>query len=678
MSTCARCGQQNPDEAKFCNACAAPLDSREVGEERRIVSVLFVDLVGFTSHAESLDPEDVRAFLTPYYEQVRARLQSFGGRVEKFIGDAVMGVFGAPTAYGDDAERAVRAALAVRDWAEEDGLQIRVAVNTGEAIVELAARPDHGEAMVAGDVVNTAARLQSAAPVGAVIVGEETYRATRNVVEYRPAQPVLGKGKSAPIQAWLAIRTTSHAGERPMAPVPMIGRDRELEVLTGIWERVTHEGRAQFVTVFGPAGIGKSRLGLELAKLVADQGARAMRGRSTPYGASTPYSAFAQLVKQTATIFDSDEPEDARAKLVASVAGLAGPAAAEEHAPQLELLLGLGDERTAAQRETIFFSARVFVESLAMTTPTLLLFEDIHWADASQLDLLEMLAARVRDVPVLLVALARPELLTDRPTWGGGLPAYTSLQLDPLSEASSQELAEQLLSAKAVENGAAAVVEMAEGNPLFIEELTASIAERSSSDQLPTSVRAIIAARLDSLPLDERRVVVDASVAGRVFWRGALAEMGGHDDLATSLSSLEDRGLIGREAVSRIKGDQQFAFRHALIQDVAYQTLPRAARRERHAAVARFLSATTATGQSHEALARHWREAGEPQLAVAELMAAAELAGRGWAKEHASKLYGEALELAPEDDATLRRAIAMKRMTTIQALIHVADVDQPG
>ncbi len=678
MSTCARCGQQNPDEAKFCNACAAPLDSREVGEERRIVSVLFVDLVGFTSQAESLDPEDVRAFLTPYYEQVRARLQSFGGRVEKFIGDAVMGVFGAPTAYGDDAERAVRAALAVRDWADEDGLQIRVAVNTGEAIVELAARPDHGEAMVAGDVVNTAARLQSAAPVGAVIVGEETYRATRNVVEYRPAQPVLGKGKSAPIQAWLAIRTTSHAGERPMAPVPMIGRDRELEVLTGIWERVTHEGRAQFVTVFGPAGIGKSRLGLELAKLVADQGARAMRGRSTPYGASTPYSAFAQLVKQTATIFDSDEPEDARAKLVASVAGLAGPAAAEEHAPQLELLLGLGDERTVAQRETIFFSARVFVESLAMTTPTLLLFEDIHWADASQLDLLEMLAARVRDVPVLLVALARPELLTDRPTWGGGLPAYTSLQLDPLSEASSQELAEQLLCAKAVENGAAAVVEMAEGNPLFIEELTASIAERSSSDQLPTSVRAIIAARLDSLPLDERRVVVDASVAGRVFWRGALAEMGGHDDLATSLSSLEDRGLIGREAVSRIKGDQQFAFRHALIQDVAYQTLPRAARRERHAAVARFLSATTATGQSHEALARHWREAGEPQLAVAELMAAAELAGRGWAKEHASKLYGEALELAPEDDATLRRAIAMKRMTTIQALIHVADVDQPG
>ena len=409
------------------------------------MSVLFVDLVGFTAQAESLDPEDVRAVLTPYYEEVRTRLHSFGGRVEKFIGDAVMGIFGAPTTYGDDAERAVRAALAVRDWAEDDGLQVRIAVNTGEAIVELGARPDHGEAMVAGDVVNTAARLQSAAPVGAVIVGEETYTATRNAIEYRPAQPVLAKGKSAPMSAWLALRATSQIGERPMAPVPMIGRDRELEVLTRIWDRVTEEGRAQFVTVFGPAGIGKSRIGLELAQLVANQGARVIRGRSTPYGASTPYSAFAQLVKQTTMIFDSDSPADARAKLVSGVAELAGPAAAEEHAAQLEVFLGLGDEGTVADRETLFFSARVFVESLALSHPTMLLFEDIHWADGSQLDLLETLASRVRDVPVLFVALARPELLADRPTWGGGLPAYTALQLDPLNDVSSRELATQLL-----------------------------------------------------------------------------------------------------------------------------------------------------------------------------------------------------------------------------------------
>lgn len=674
MIPCAECGQQNPAESKFCNACGAPLGAENrAGEERRIVSVLFVDLVGFTSRAESLDPEDVRAFLTPYYEQVRARLQSFGGRVEKFIGDAVMGVFGAPTAYGDDPERAVRAALAVRDWAEEDGLEVRIAVNTGEAIVELAARPDHGEAMVAGDVVNTAARLQSAAPVGAVVVGEETYAATRNAVEYRPAQPVIAKGKSAPIQAWLALRATSQAGERPTAPVPMVGRDRELEVLTGIWERVTEEERAQFVTVFGPAGIGKSRIGLELAKLVADTGARVIRGRSTPYGASAPYSAFAQLVKQTAMIFDSDSPADARAKLVSGVAELAGPAAAEEHAPPLEVFLGLGDESTVADRDALFFSARVFVESLALSSPTMLLFEDIHWADASQLDLLEALGSRVRDVPVLFVALARPELLTDRPTWGGGLPAYTALQLDPLSDASSQELAEHLLAKAGLTEGALRVAEMAEGNPLFIEELTASIAERSSADELPTSVRAIVAARLDSLPPDERSVLVDASAAGRVFWRGALAEMADRSNLSASLSSLEDRGLIVREAVSRIKGDQQFAFKHALIQDVAYQTLPRAARRERHTAVARFLSATTAVGQSHEALAHHWREAGDVDRAVEHLLAAADQASRSWAKEHALTLFGGALELIPDDDLERRRSIKLRQAVTIQALFQIPD-----
>jgi class 3 adenylate cyclase len=672
--TCVRCGQVNPDLSKFCNACGAPLaDSGRAGEERRIVSVLFVDLVGFTSRAESLDPEDVRAFLTPYYEQVRTRLQSFGGRVEKFIGDAVMGIFGAPTTFGDDPERAVRAALAVRDWAEQDGLQIRIAVNTGEAIVELEARPDHGEAMVAGDVVNTAARLQSAAPVGVVIVGEETYTATRNAVEYRPAPPVLAKGKTAPIQAWLAVRTTSPAGERPTAPVPMIGRDRELDVLTGIWERVTEEGRAQFVTVFGPAGIGKSRLGLEMAKLVADQGARVMRGRSTPYGASTPYSAFAQLVKQTAMIFDSDEPSEARAKLASGLAELAGPAAAEEHAPQLEVLLGLDGESAVVDRDTLFFSARVFVESLAMRGPTMLLFEDIHWADASQLDLLETLASRVRDVPVLFVALARPELLTDRPTWGGGLPAYTALPLDPLSEASSEELAQQLLAAKAVANGASRIAEMAEGNPLFIEELAASIAERSTADELPTSVRAIIAARLDSLPQGERSVLVDASVAGRVFWRGALAEMAAHDDLAGTLSSLEDRGLIAREAVSRIKGDQQFAFKHSLIHDVAYATLPRAARRERHAAVARFLDATTDVGQSHEALALHWREAGESDRAVEHLTAAADQAGRGWAKERAVVLYRDALELVGAEDETTRRDLRRRLALAEVGAYHIAD-----
>ena len=669
MPACTQCAQENPEGARFCNACGAVLvEAAPIGEERRVVSVLFVDLVGFTSKAETLDPEDVRAFLTPYYERVRAELVSFGGVVEKFIGDAVMGVFGAPIAYGDDAERAVRAAFAVRDWAEGEELQIRIAVNTGEAIVELEARPGHGEAMIAGDVVNTAARLQTAAPVGSVLVGQETHQSTRGAIEYRPAQPVKAKGKEQPVRAWLALRPVAAVGERPVAAVPMIGRDRELDALTTTWQRVTEESRAHFVTVFGPSGIGKSRLALELAQHVAGEGGRAIRGRSTPYGESSPYSAFAQQVKQVAGIFDSDDPEDA-------VASLAGAATAEEHAPHLATLLGLEGEQEVGDRETLFFSARVFVESLALDTPTMLLYEDIHWADASQLDLLETLASRVRDVPVLFVALARPELLGDRPSWGGGLPAYTALPLEPLTPSASQELVAHLIEDPALrDERAQAVTESGEGNPLFLEELAAAVAERSADERLPTSVRSIIAARLDSLPPEERSVLVDASVVGRVFWRGALQEIAPRDDLSRMLGSLEARDLVQREAVSRIKGDQQYAFKHGLIHDVAYGTLPRPARRSRHAAVARFLEAATSVGQSHEALGHHWREAGENDRAAEQLLRAADQAGRGWAKARALTLYSEVLELLPEGDER-RRRIRLQQAVLSQALIHLQQHD---
>jgi len=674
--TCARCGQENPDGAKFCNACGSPLaEAGSVGEERRLVSVLFVDLVGFTSRSEKLDPEDVRAFLVPYYERVRGELESHGGRVEKFVGDAVMGVFGAPVTYGDDAERAVRAAFAVRDWAEHEGLQLRVAVNTGEAIVALNASPEHGETFVAGDVVNTAARLQSASPVGAVLVGEETYIGTRGSIEYRPAQPIVAKGKEAPVQAWLALRATAAIGERPAAQVPMIGRSRELGVLTGVWERVVDEGRSHFVTVFGPAGIGKSRIALELAQLVAGQGARVIRGRSTPYGASSPYSAFAQQVKQIARIFDSDDTAEAREKLADAIASLAGPAAAEEHAPNLAVLLGLDDEREAADREQLFFSARVLVESLALRGPTLLVFEDIHWADASLLDLLETFGARVRDVPVLFLALARPELLGERPGWGGGLPAYTALPLEPLADAAGRELATELLGRVDSTVRAGQVAETAEGNPLFIEELARCLGEQQATglDELPTSIRAIIAARLDALPAAERAVLVDASVVGRVFWRGALTEIEERADLSQVLGSLEDRDLIQREAVSRIRGDQQFGFKHGLIHDVAYATLPRAARRAKHAAVARYLEATTDVSQSHEVLGHHWRAAGEDDRAVEHLTAAADQAGRGWAKQRAVALYREALEILAEEDER-RRDVTRKLAVALQAAYHLGDV----
>jgi class 3 adenylate cyclase len=643
-------------------------------EERRVVSVVFVDLVGFTSRAEQLDPEDVRAILTPYYQRVRTELERFGGRVEKFIGDAVMGVFGAPTAYGDDHDRAVRAALAVRDWATEDDLQVRIAVNTGEAIVDLEARPEGGQAMIAGDVVNTAARLQTAAPVGSVLVGPETHASTRLSIEYQPGfEPVRAKGKAEPIQAWLAQRPIAAAGERPLTPVPMVGRERELEVLKGIWDRVSVERRPHLVTVFGPAGIGKSRLAVELMEYVGARNARVLRGRSMPYGTSTTYGAFVQHLKQVAKVYDSDALPEAREKLLVAVRELVGSDAAEEHAAHLSLLAGLEDSAEAADRETLFFSARVFVEALAAETPTLLLFEDIHWADASLLDLIETLAARVRGVGALFLALARPELLTDRPGWAGGLPAYTALPLDPLTNDASVELADLLLARReAVDLRATRIANTAEGNPLFIEELAASVAERSSgTDELPTSVRAIVAARLDALPPEERSVLLDASVVGRIFWREALARIAPRDGLSTVLGSLEERDLVRREAVSRIRGDQQYAFKHALIRDVAYQHLPRAARRSRHAAVATYLEETTGgAGQSLDALAYHWREAGDPDKAVDYIIVAADQAARGWAKERALRLYTEALELLPDDDRR-RRTIKLRQAVTAQAYAHL-------
>src|SRR5437868_1105012 len=404
MKICGACGQENPAIARFCLACAAPLASVDgtPREERRVVSVIFVDLVGFTGHAETLDPEDVRAVLAPYHDAVRKEIESFGGVVEKFIGDAVMGVFGAPTAFGDDPERAVRAALAVRDRvASEDGLQLRIAVHTGEALVTLEARPALGEAMVAGDVVNTAARLQTAATPNTVLVGDETWRATRDSIAYEPAEPVVAKGKSAPLAAWIATGAVVPQGERSFSST-FVGRSRELSVLRQIWHGVREERRPHLVTVVAAAGV---------------------------------------------------------------VAG------------HLAILIGLDSTTPVADREALFFSIRCFIEAVARDQPTLLVFEDLHWADSSLLDLVELLGSRLRDLPIMILVLARPDLLDARPTWGGGLPAYMALPLGPLSDADAQELATQRLGALAGDERAADLAQTGAGNPLFIEQLAAALTE---------------------------------------------------------------------------------------------------------------------------------------------------------------------------------------------------------
>ena len=684
MLTCSACGQENPDPARFCLACGTALAEAAAPrrEERRIVTVLFVDLVGSTSRAEVLDPEDVRAILDRYHEHVRVAIERFGGVVEKFVGDAVMAVFGAPVAYGDDPERAVRAALAVHGAIAELNasdpelhLQTRIAVNTGEALVALDARPGYGEAMVAGDVVNTAARLQSSAPVDGIIVGESTYLSTRSAIEYRAGEPITARGKASPVPVWHAVAATVPAGERTLSSAPMLGRERELDVLRSVWERVVGERRAHLVTIFGPPGIGKSRLAHEFGELVAALGGRVLRGRSAPYGASTPYAAFSAHLKQVASIFDSDPAEDAAHKLDDAVGGLIGADDGPEVAAHLASLLGLRTGRVAADRETLFLAARRVVEQLATESPTLLVFEDLHWADESTLDLLDELAARLHAAPVFLLAVARPDLLTERPAWGGGLPAYTALPLEPLRGEDSEALAGRLLGLPDAAE-LSKLIEMSEGNPLFIEEMAAALAERPAGGggELPTSIKAIIAARLDALPAAERGLLLDASVAGRVFWDGAVSSMEDGRDVRTLLGSLERRDLVRRESVSRLQGQQQFRFKHALICDVAYQRLTRAARRTRHEAVARFLEDASAAAVAADALAHHWREANRPDRAVDYLIAAAEDAGRGWAKQRAVALYREALTLLTDDEPR-RRQVQLKLVVVLQAAYHLGDVE---
>jgi predicted ATPase len=606
--------------------------------------------------------------------------------VEKFIGDAVMAVFGAPTAFGDDAERAMRAALAVRDSVaqmnERDpelGLQLRIAVNTGEALVSLERRPELGESMVAGDVVNTASRLQHAAPVDGIVVGEDTYLATRSAIVYEPAEPVVAKGKADPLPTWVAVRPAVEAGERRLSATPLVGRARELETLRGIWERTVADRRPQLVTVFGATGVGKTRLAVEFAGIVDGLQGLVVRGRSLPYRESSAYGAFASQLKQLCRVFESDSVEIATEKLRAAVTEVLD-ADSDAVASHLGILLGFESAESVADRDTLFFSVRGFVEAVAAGQPTVLVFEDLHWADSGLLDLVDMLAARLRDVPILLLALARPELLDARPSWGGGLPSYTALPLEPLDGTDARDLATQLLSQLTLANldeRASLFAETAEGNPLFIEQLAAAITEAPASpgDSLPTTIRGIVAARLDALPPAERTVLLDAAVQGKVFWRGALARVTDDDErLTDSLEALERRDLIRRERVSAIQGDHQYAFKHVLIRDVAYDLLPRARRQERHEQCARYLEEATAeVGEAGAALARHWRDAGDWSRAADYLVAAAGQAERGWAKDRAVDLYREALALVPEEDTERRSAIRRRLAVAHQAFYHLED-----
>jgi len=626
--TCSSCGADNAADAKFCSQCAAPLaQAAPAIEERKTVTVVFCDLVGSTALAERLDPEDVRAQLSSYHARVRAELERHGGTVEKFIGDAVVAVFGAPLVHEDDAERAVRAALAIRDWAvEDDGVDVRLAVNTGEALVSVGARADAGEGLVAGDVINTAARLQSAAPVNGVLVGEKTFRATEQRIEYEARPPVSAKGKQEPVPAWEALAARSLFGvDVDLKPAtPLVGRSRELDQLLDALERARAEREPQLVTIVGVPGMGKSRLVQELsARIEAEpELTRWRQGRSLPYGEGVSYWALGEMIKAEAGILESDATPVAEAKLRESVARVSAEQDVDWLRTMLQPLVGITDDAPGGDRRAEAFAAwRRYVEGLAAERATVLVFEDLHWADDGLLDFVDSLVDWATDVPLLVVATARPELLARRPHWGGGKTNAATSSLAPLSEEETAELVHAILERSVLPAEVQSLVlARAGGNPLYAEEFARMIEERGGLSfdidlDLPDSVQGLISARLDSLTRAEKELLQDAAVAGKVFWPGALTASRERAELDEALRSLELKEFVRRERRSSVEGELQYAFRHVLVRDVAYAQIPRALRAEKHEQVAGWIERHVRGDDAAELLAYHFDDGAEQRAA---------------------------------------------------------------
>jgi class 3 adenylate cyclase/tetratricopeptide (TPR) repeat protein len=668
---CGRCGAEAPDGARFCPACGNEISVGSGQEERKLVSILFVDVVGSTARADGADPEDVRDRNQLYFQDARERIERHGGLVEKYIGDAVMAVFGAPLARVDDAERAVRAGLSILEGIEElneanEGLdmQVRGAVCTGEAVI--AVDPAPGSPLATGDVVNTAARLQNAAAPGGLLVGEETHRLTRHAFRFEPIPAVEAKGKAAPVTAWSVMESLEGPGSRPTSDTPLAGRGRELDLLTSVWDGAVEEGRPHMVTILGPAGIGKSRLAREASERIERAGGRALWGRSLPYEEQTPYRAAGEIVRHVAGVYENDAVDVARTKLASAVEELFPPEEVDEATRYLSLLLGLGLDAPPGEAIHLLFTMRMFVEHLADREPLMLVFEDVHWADDALLDLIDYLVSHLRDVRLVVLALARPEFAETGRTWGGGMVGQTTLPLEPLSETDSKAVATALLLG-AVPATIDRVVSVAEGNPLFLEELVASVTEEDPSEELPSTVRAAIAARIDALPAPARAALLHASVIGQSFWRGVLEGTGELEAVDASLDGLEARGLIVRRPQSQVAGDVEFSFKHVLIRDVAYGTLPRGTRRDLHAAVARFLEdGLTDPAALGWLLAHHWREAGDVDAARGYLLGAAERARDALAVEETYDLFTRALDLATTEgdrrQIRLRRGLALTEL----------------
>ena len=625
MVVCSRCGRESPDDVAFCAACGAPLSAGRPREERKIVTAVFVDLVGSTTRAEQLDPEDVRALLRRYHEALRRDFERYGGTVEKFIGDAVVAIFGAPTAHEDDPERAVRAALTARETIaalneadEALDLHVRTGIATGEALVALGALPAAGEGMVAGDVMNTAARIQGGAPVDGILVAAPTYRATERSIVYRAHPPVVAKGKAEPVEVWEAVEALARVeGLGDDARAPLVGRDHERALLLGAFARVRVEKEPQLVTLVGVPGIGKSRLVAELGDAVADDEELIYwrYGRCLPYGDGVTYWALGEVVKAQAGILENDSADAAAGKLAHAVADVLPEGERRWVEQYLRPLVGLAaDEGALRDRRAETYAAwRLFLEGIADQRPLVVVFDDLQWADEGFLDFVDELPELIVGVPLLVVCSARPELLDRRSDWGGGKRNVLTVTLGPLSHTDIERLVESLLGRDPADDSLrSAVVERAAGNPLYAEEFV-RMQDTAAVGALPETVLGIVSARVDLLPDDEKELLRDAAVTGAVVWSDALQAVSGRDaaEVGELLRSLERKEFLRRERRSSVAGATQHAFVHALVRDAVYAQLPRTDRATRHLRVAAWIESLPDDRREDRAemLAHHYLEA---------------------------------------------------------------------
>jgi class 3 adenylate cyclase/tetratricopeptide (TPR) repeat protein len=622
--------------------------------ERKLATVLFVDLVDSTRLVRGMDPEVVRRRVSRFFERVSHCVGVHGGIVEKFAGDAVLAAFGIPQAHEDDAERAARAALAIREEVKQLGLEARIGLEAGELVV------DEAESTFAtGEALNLAARLQQTAKPGEILAGPTAHRLSLGRLVVEDAGPLELKGIDAPLRAWRVLGTNDGVRVRSSLQAPLVGRESELELLENTFQRMGRDRRAHLFTVYGEPGVGKSRLAREF--LDAVDGATVLMGRCLPYGEGITYWPLAEMVKAAAGISDDDPLDEAFDKLRAcceddAVADLLGLA--------FGLLEALEGERSP---EEIAWAARELMERLGDVQPLILLFEDIHWAEERLLDLIEHLADWVR-APLLLLCLARPELLDVRPGWGGGRVRSTAIELEALSQDEASELVEALLAE--LELPAKLPGELlakAEGNPLFVEETIRMFAEKPDPDcaaGIPDTLQALIAARIDWLPPAEKMILQRAAVVGRIFWRGAVEHLTPDlDDLDAHLDNLLLRDFLLREARSSISGERAFRFKHVLIREVAYAGLAKHARAQHHARFAEWL-ADRAGEELLEIRAYHLDQAARllaeldgaaPAELAKEAAAALEAAGKRALAREAYKSARRVLVRAVELEPTLRR-----------------------